>query len=308
LIGFAVPAIVGGAPNQMHWLAVDLPALERHFPNGFRPNEVGLWVATSQGTLHPKAEVPWAQSQNWHPNQLATRGRLTGHLTMARVLLIGGGALGSPVAELLIRAGVINLTVIDGQRLTVGNLVRHTLTIEQLGQWKAEGLARHLNAASPNATVVAEPKQADVLVDAAYLSEFDLVIDATGDHRVLELLERVKAPHALSYVSVAITLHARHLVAYLSQGTSFPLGDFDAAYAPLARAELERGEERPMEGVGCWQPVFPARADQIWLMASAAVGLLNDEWPLPDATAKLHVFERSTDHQGRFAGLARKVA
>jgi hypothetical protein len=307
LIGFPVPELVGGAPHQMHWLAVDPPALERRFANGFRPNEVGFWAASSRGTFHPKAEVQWAPSQNWHPNELATRGRLSTDLTTARVLVIGGGALGSSVGELLVRAGVTRLTVVDGQRLAVGNLVRHTLTIDQLGQSKAEALATRLNAAAPNAAVVAQSTTAETLVNTGYLKEFELVIETTGDHRTLDLLGRVQAPHPITYASLAVTLHARQLIAFFAQGITFPVAAFDAAYEPLGRAELDRAEERPMEGIGCWHPVFPARADEIWLMASAAVGLLNDQWPVPDGTAALHVFERATDQQGRFTGVARKA-
>jgi len=303
LIGFPVPELVGGAPRQMHWLTVDLRALEGRVPDGFRPNELGLWMASSRGTFRPEADVDWAGSQNWHPNELATRGRLNSGLTSARVLLIGCGALGSPVAELLVRAGVSHLTVVDLQRLEVGNLVRHTLTMDQLGQSKAEALATRLNAASPNAVVVAQPTAAESLVDTDFLMEFDFVIEATGDHRVLELLGRVQAPHPITYASLSMTLHARHLIAYLSRGTTFQVDAFIAAYEPLRLAELDRGEERPMEGIGCWHPVFPARADEVWLMASAAVGLLNDEWPVADGTAALVVMERSMDSQGRFVGL-----
>jgi hypothetical protein len=308
LIGFPVPNLVGGVPHQMHWLVADLPVLERTAPNGFRPNEIGLWVASSRGTFRADAEVPWAMSQNWHPSELATRGRLGDGLTTARILLIGGGSLGSSVGELLVRAGVLNLTIVDGQVLEAGNLVRHTLTTDHLGQSKAAALASRLNAASPNAKVVGHSVLAETLVDTAFLADFDLVIETTGDHRVLDLLASVEAPHVLTYASLAITLHARHLVAYVAQASKFPVEAFDAAWEPLRRAERNRGEARPMEGVGCWHPVFPARADEIWLMASAAVGLLNHELPIPDSAAALHVFERSTDQQGRFAGLVRKVA
>jgi len=307
LIGFPVPELVDGAPRQMHWLAVDLPLLEQRAANGFRPGEIGLWVASSQGTFSPAADVPWATSQNWHPSELATRGQFGDNLTTARILLIGGGALGSPVAELLVRAGVINLTILDAEPFEVGNLVRHTLTIDNLGQPKAEALASRLNAASPSAAVVGRAVSAELQMDTAFLTDFDLVIETTGDHRILELLARVKAPHVLMYASLGVTLHARHLIAYLARSASFPVDMFDAAYEPLERAERDRGEVRPMEGVGCWHPVFPARVDEIWLMASAAVGLLNDEWPVPDGAAALHVFERSTDPRGRFAGVVRKV-
>lgn len=27
----------------------------------------------------------------------------------------------------------------------------------------------------------------------------------------------------------------------------------------------------PMKGIGCWHPVFPARIDDIWMLASAGV-------------------------------------
>jgi hypothetical protein len=307
LIGFPVPMVVGDPPHQLHWLAVDLPALERRAPAGFRQNDVGLWMATISGTFNRNAEVPWATTQNWHPDELASRGRLEPALTQARVALIGAGALGSAVAEFLVRAGVVSLTIVDGDELEVGNLVRHTLTMDQLEESKAEALARRLNAAAPSARVVGHPVRLETVLDEAFLQNFDLVIETTGDAAVLELLTGVDAPHPIGYVSLAITMHARHLVAHLSRGTRFPLEHFDKAYTPLRAAEVERDEERPMEGVGCWHPVFPARVDEVWLMAAAAVELLNECWPIADGLASLHVFERTADGDRRFTGI-RKVS
>jgi ThiF family len=307
LVGFPVPKVVGDAPHQFQWLAVDLPSLAGRAPNGFRQNDLGLWVATAGTTFGRNAQVPWAASQNWHPDELATRGRLEAPLTQARVVLIGAGALGSAVAELLIRGGVVSLTVVDGDEMGVGNLVRHTLTLDDLNGSKAEALARRLNAAAPSARVVAQPVRLETLLDAAFLADFDLVIEATGDHAVLELLTGVEALHQIVYASLAVTLHARHLVAHLSRGTRFPLDHFDEAYAPLRAAELERDEERPWEGVGCWHPVFPVRADQVWMMAAAAIELLNESWPIASGGGALHVIERTADNVGNFTGM-RKVS
>src|SRR5207248_3087661 len=86
--------------------------------------------------------------------------------------------------------------------------------------------------------------------------------EATGDHAVLELLADFDALHKIGYSSLAVTLHARHLVAHLSRGTRFPLDHFDEAYTPLRLAELERDEARPWEGVGCWHPVFQGRVQR----------------------------------------------
>lgn len=56
-------------------------------------------------------------------------------------------------------------------------------------------------------------------------------------------------------------------------GQRFPHAASRARIAPwLERERTEHGPlQFPREGVGCWHPVCPARADDIWLLASAAV-------------------------------------
>jgi hypothetical protein len=58
----------------------------------------------------------------------------------------------------------------------------------------------------------------------------------------LELLGTVEAAHPIAYASLGVTVHARHLVAYLASMSAFPVRDFDEAYTPLAQAELDRDE------------------------------------------------------------------
>jgi hypothetical protein len=110
-----------------------------------------------------------------------------------------------------------------------------------------------------------------------------------------------------AFASFAISMHARRLFASLARSSRFDVAAFDAAYGPFGQEERDRDEERPWEGVGCWHPVFPARADEMWLMAATAMGLLDDAWPIEAGSATLHVFERSTDGAGCFSGV-RKIA
>lgn len=304
LIGFPVPQRVGEQPLQMHWISIALPLLERQALHGFRGNDLGLWMASERGTLRRTTRLDWVDTENWHPDQVATRGRLTANVAECRIVLVGAGALGSAIAEMLVRAGTTQLTIIDSETFEAGNLVRHLLAVEDLGQRKAEALARRLNAASPNARVAAIARSAEEAIIPALLEEVDLVIETTGDRRVLEVLSRVAGRRPMVYASFSITLHARLLLAFVAHGETFPLTEFDNAYQPIGRAEQERGEERPWEGVGCWHPVFPARADEVWLMAAAAVGLLNDALPV-SKEAMLHVFERTTDDGGFFTGLVK---
>jgi molybdopterin/thiamine biosynthesis adenylyltransferase len=58
--------------------------------------------------------------------------------------LVGAGALGSPLAALLARAGVGRIAIVDYDIVTVGNRVRHELDLGNVGELKVAGLARRL--------------------------------------------------------------------------------------------------------------------------------------------------------------------
>ena len=63
------------------------------------------------------------------------------------------------MAEHLVRGGVTDLALIDGDPLEAGNLVRHSLTMNELKGNKAEKLMERLNFVSPHARVRAIAKK-----------------------------------------------------------------------------------------------------------------------------------------------------
>ena len=67
----------------------------------------------------------------------------------SHVAIVGCGSLGSGVADLLARAGVGRLTLIDPEALSWDNVARHVLGGESVGRHKAEALARRLGAQLP---------------------------------------------------------------------------------------------------------------------------------------------------------------
>ncbi len=101
-------------------------------------------------------------------------------LLRARVLLIGLGGLGSPVAMYLAASGVGELVLVDPDRVDLTNLQRQIVhTTERLGMNKAESAAATLRALNPEVRaipigrrlsepeLVAEAARADVVVDAS---------------------------------------------------------------------------------------------------------------------------------------------
>lgn len=311
LLGFPFPARIGGPDAQLHWQAAKLRAVASstgEYP-GFRTGGAqARWREVKTKVTGSSHRIAWVNSQNWNPGQLVARGRLAMEVAMKKVLLVGGGALGSAVAELLLRAGTYEITVIDGEKLAAGNLCRHTLCVPDLGKNKAEGLAKRLAEASPHAVAVAvadafPPGEAD---DLAKVHACDLVIDCTAEDDVVHALSTFQWVGTRPFASFSLGYAARRLFCFVGEGPAFPLSDFRTTLRPwLEREQAETGdEELPPEGLGCWNPIFPARIDDVWMMAAVAVKQLESALLSRPVAAELSVFEQRRDETG-FTGVAK---
>src|SRR5579883_1962486 len=103
-------------------------------------------------------------------------------LLRAKVLAIGAGGLGSPVALYLAAAGVGTIGIVDGDRVDLSNLHRQILhTTQAVGQDKTVSAQRTLAGVNPEVTVV--PYQT-VLTSANALDiirEYDVVVNGSDN-------------------------------------------------------------------------------------------------------------------------------
>ena len=109
----------------------------------------------------------------------------------ARVAILGCGALGSVAAELLARAGVGTLRLIDRDLVEWSNLQRQSLYTEadaKAGAAKVEAAASHLREI--NSSIIIEEHVVDITPAniARHLANVDLVIDATDNFAARLLL------------------------------------------------------------------------------------------------------------------------
>lgn len=103
-----------------------------------------------------------------------------------KAVLVGGGAIGSHLADCLAREGRFCWTVIDEDRMLPHNLARHVARGDAVGRPKARLLAEHINetltgpprAQAIVANLIAPGKEAEAVKRA--LDESDLIIDATA--------------------------------------------------------------------------------------------------------------------------------
>jgi adenylyltransferase/sulfurtransferase len=106
-------------------------------------------------------------------------------LSAARVLVVGAGALGSPVVLYLAAAGVGRLVIIDGDEVELSNLSRQPLHREaDLGSAKAESAAAAARAINAEVVVEAVVRRLAPEDAAATVAGYHLVCDATDDFAI----------------------------------------------------------------------------------------------------------------------------
>lgn len=277
LMGFPVSKVMGEEPSVFIWVAfktrLEPDKVQKTPVNGFRTQKAA-WVKDRQwGVLTDETPVEWLDTLNWHPDELATRGRFNA-LVHRKVLLIGAGALGSILAETIVRGGVLEIAVMDPGDLEAGNLVRHRLTMADIEAPKATALANRLAELSPSvrASGYAQefPPTQDLTETRASIGAADVVIDTTGSPSVAEAMAKYEWDREVVFVSASLSFGAGRLYLYTATGRTFPVADFNAAIEPWLAADERPIEDFPHEGTGCFSPVFPAREDDIDLLAAVA--------------------------------------
>lgn len=202
----------------------------------------------------------------------------------AHVVLVGTGALGSPLALHLARAGVGRLTLIDPDVLEAGNLGRHVLGTRHLGEFKVSALKErlHLDVPSVAVTAINEYVQINSKDVEKALGTATLVVVSTADWwSELWLWERKASDLPWPLVQVWSEPHGfvGHALVSPRQSSDSPRSLFDNA-----GEFLHRFSEWPGGGVvhqpacgGSFVPGGPVALAAIAAMgAQAAIDVLTD--------------------------------
>jgi molybdopterin-synthase adenylyltransferase len=106
-----------------------------------------------------------ADLQRYHRQMLLSQIGQAGQqrLAASRVLLIGCGALGTTIADQLVRAGIGHLTIVDRDIVELTNLQRQTLFDEaDAANQTPKAIAAAARLRAVNSTVEIAPRIADV--------------------------------------------------------------------------------------------------------------------------------------------------
>lgn len=103
-------------------------------------------------------------------------------LLHSRVLLVGVGGLGCPLAQYLAAAGVGTLGLVDFDRVDLSNLQRQVLyTTADVGRPKVEVAAERIRAMNPDVRVETHALRLDSSNARKVLEPYDVIVDGTDN-------------------------------------------------------------------------------------------------------------------------------
>lgn len=249
--------------NGVAFAAVGLRAPEaakkgfRHLPT---PTHVSRYFSPScrvERFVVDRADPAWIHGRGRDPRQPFLRQRT--------VLVIGGGSIGGPISLALAAAGVGRIDIVDPQDLQWGNIGRHPLGAQCVGQNKAEALADRIRRSFPHIDHVfghARRWEAVAATTPDLLSEADVIVSALGDWGSESALNHWHLANGrrrpIVYVWTEAHAAAGHAVAVVSTGGCLRCG-FSAFGLPLMKVTEWPNATRYQEA-GCgalFQPYGP---------------------------------------------------
>lgn len=137
------------------------------------------------GTRVTRYDPSWIHGRDHNPD--------VGSLMNKSVVIFGLGSIGSTVAELLAKAGVGKMTLVDPDSLGSENISRHALGAQEVGDGKAGSLAHSLTTRFPHLTIDGLLMPLEEFVETApdRPRSADLVISTTGNWSAESFLNSV---------------------------------------------------------------------------------------------------------------------
>ena len=181
-----------------------------------------------------------------------------------RVAVVGLGAVGSSVADLLCRAGVSQFVFVDDDPMRPGNAIRHLTGLAAVGIPKVKAVRDQLVARQlirqEDIVMIEERFGSDPSLVEKIFTENDIVIEATGSEQVAALTQH--AATVTGTPAVSARLHRGGEVVRVERWKA------DSTHQlPFEIPRRHRPERPELREGGCGDPVSPT---PMWAVATAA--------------------------------------
>lgn len=209
-------------------------------------------------------------------------------LLAARVLIVGVGGLGSPVALYLAAAGVGRIGLVDGDVVSLSNLQRQVLyAAAEVGERKVECARRRLLQLAPHITV--DTYYGRLGIDNAHelITSYDIVVDGCDNAVTRYIIDDECARQEKPYVYAAISEYEGQVSVFSIPGALRYSQLYPDREEAVANPAVPRGVLGVLPGiVGCVEA-----AEVVKLITHCGEPLIDRLFTIDVRTMQSHVFD-----------------
>ena len=136
-------------------------------------------------------------------------------ISSSKVFIVGAGGLGSPIVDLLCRAGVGEIGIIDYDKVSLSNLNRQTLfNSNDINKYKVKVLKQKLNKINPLVKINIFNKKIDKKNINYFISKYQIIVDASDNFETKFLLNKKSIEFKKKLVVGAISRFDGHMFVF----------------------------------------------------------------------------------------------
>lgn len=274
--------------GKPHWELIKIPVNKNPAPLKFTE-------AKFTGGLNNQ-EILWGRGVNISYDRFFGRGKLCDRITDSGVHIIGCGAIGSQLSEMMVRGGLKQIRLWDADLVEAENVCRSQYHFMQTVTYKTLALQQILFSVSPFIEIHPENKRPQFekySVDTAQfqivkqdVEKSEIIFNCTADDEVTYLLDEMNLTKPV--YDISISNEAKGLVCVTGKNL------FEKKVQ--AFKEFEGYEKNLYQPVGCFSATFRASYNDINTLLSYAVKHINSrlEKGLEVDSFRLKVIENET--------------
>ena len=136
-------------------------------------------------------------------------------ISSSKVFIVGAGGLGCPIADLLCRAGVGEIGIIDHDKISLSNLNRQTLfNTNDINKYKVDVLKKKLKKINPLVKINIFKKKINKKNINNLIYKYNLIVDASDNFETKFLLNEKSIIYKKNLVVGAISRFDGHIFVF----------------------------------------------------------------------------------------------
>ena len=141
----------------------------------------------------------------------------------SKVLIIGAGGLGSPVAEFLSRAGIGSIGIVDNDKVSLSNLHRQSLyNTSDIGKFKVKVTKDKIKKINPNTKVTIYKIRLNKINYKKIINNYDYIVDGSDNFTTKFLLNSLCIKFKKTLVVGAINKFDGHVFTFNFKNKKIP--------------------------------------------------------------------------------------